>query len=140
MRYFKRIIVPVDGSLYSERAAKKAFALAKKTGVDVLAIFVAENPPSYPDIADLYPEMFESTKRYGLSVLDKIEKMGTKLKVHVITKLKEGHPDQEIIKEARKNDLIIMGCKGRSALSSILIGSVCEKVFHHSSSPVMVVR
>jgi len=137
---FKRIIVPVDGSEYSERAAKKAFILAKKTGVDLLAIFVAENPPSYPDLVGLYPEVLESTKRYGLSVLDEIEKMGSKFGVHVITKLKAGHPDQEIIKEARKNDLIVIGCKGRSGLSSILVGSVCEKVFHHSSSPVMVVR
>ena len=137
---FKRIILPVDGSAYSRRAAKKAFAIGKKTGIDVLAIYVVENPPVYPEMAGWYPEIIESTKRYGLSILDEIEKMGSKVGIHVITKLKEGRPDQEIIKEARKNDLIVMGCKGRSGLSSILVGSVCEKVFHHSSSPVMVVR
>jgi nucleotide-binding universal stress UspA family protein len=137
---FKRIIVPVDGSKYSEKAAKKAFALAKKTGINVLAIYVLENPIVYPEIAGLYPELIESSKKYGLSILNKIEKMGSKFGIHVITKLVEGHPDQEIIKEASKNDLIIMGCKGRSGLSSILVGSVCEKVFRHSSSPVLVVR
>jgi len=137
---FKRIIVPIDGSAYSERAAKKAFALAKKTGTDVLAIYVVENPPAYPEISGWYPEMIESTKRYGLSVLDEIEKMGSKVGIRVVTKLKEGHPEQEIINEARKNDLIVIGCKGKSGLSNILIGSVCEKIFRHSSSPVMIIR
>ena len=140
LKEFKRIILPVDGSEYSSRAAKKAFTLAKGTGTDILAIYVVENLPVYPEIAGWYPEMLESSKRYGLTILDEIEKMGAKNGVVVVTKLKEGHPEQVIIKEARKNDLIVMGCKGRSGLSSILVGSVCEKVFHHSSSPVMVVR
>jgi len=137
---FNRIILPIDGSAYSERVAKKAFALAKKTGTDVVALYVVENPPVYPDISGWYPEMIESTKRYGLSILDEIEKIGSKVGVHVITKLKEGHPEQEIIREAKRNDLVVIGCKGRSGLSSILVGSVCEKVFRHSSSPVMIVR
>ena len=56
------------------------------------------------------------------------------------TKLVEGMPGDHIIKEAKKDDLIIMGCKGRTALSRILVGSVCEKVMHHSKSPVMMIR
>jgi len=138
---FKRIILPVDGSSYSGKATKKAIDLAKKTGIDIVALYVVENPTLvYPEVAGWYPELIESTKKYGLTVLDEIEKMGSKSGIHIVTKLLEGHPDQEIIKEARKNDLIVMGCKGRSGLSNILIGSVCERVFHHSSSPVMIVR
>jgi nucleotide-binding universal stress UspA family protein len=52
----------------------------------------------------------------------------------------EGFPAQEIIKEARKNDLIIMGSKGISALNRIFLGGVAEKVIHHSKSTVMIVR
>lgn len=138
---FKRIIAPVDGSAGSKRAAKKAIALAKETGVDVMAMYVVDDHgPTYPEFVAWYPEMIKSMKNYGFSILDEIKKMGSKVGVNVLTRLVEGHPDQEIIKEARKNDLIVMGCKGRSALSSILVGSVCEKVFHHASSPVMVVR
>jgi nucleotide-binding universal stress UspA family protein len=140
-RNFKRIVLPVDGSNGAKRAAKKAFDLAKETGVNVVAMYVVEDySPTYPELVAWYPEMTKSKKNYGFSVLNKIKKMGSEAGVNVVTKLAEGHPDQEIIKEARKNDLIVMGCKGRSALSSILVGSICEKVFRHASSPLMVIR
>lgn len=138
---FKRIILPVDGSNGAKRAAKRAFALAKETGVDILAIYVIEDfGPTYPELVAWYPDMVKWKKKEGYDILYEIKKMGSKAGVHVVTKIVEGHPYQEIIKEARKNDLIVMGCKGRSALSNILVGSVCEKVFHHSTSPVMIIR
>ena len=141
LKNFRRIVLPVDGSTGAERAAKKALTLAKETGVDVLAMYVVDDSgPTYPEFIAWYTDMIKSEKNYGISVLDKIKKMGSKNSVNVVTKLVRGHPDQEIIKEARKNDLIVMGCKGRSALNSILVGSVCEKVLHHSSSPVMMIR
>jgi len=43
-------------------------------------------------------------------------------------------------KAARKNDLIVMGSKGMTALDRILIGSVSEKVMHHALCPVLIVR
>lgn len=49
-------------------------------------------------------------------------------------------PDNEIINEGKDNDLIVMGSKGRSAIGSVLVGSVSEKVLHHSKSNVMIVR
>jgi nucleotide-binding universal stress UspA family protein len=82
----------------------------------------------------------ETIKKDGMTILDNVKKQGANLGVDVKTKLVEGIPDDQIIKEAKKDDLIIMGCKGRTALSRILVGSVCEKVLHHSKSPVMVIR
>jgi nucleotide-binding universal stress UspA family protein len=87
-----------------------------------------------------YPDIMEIIKKRGKEVLDNIKKQGSKLGVNVKTILIEGIPDDKIIKEAKKEDLIVMGCKGRTALSRILVGSVCEKVLHHSKSPVMVIR
>ena len=80
------------------------------------------------------------SKTYGPKFINDIKKMGSDLGVSVKTKLFVGFPDEEIVKEAGKNDLIVIGCKGHSALSRIFIGSVCEKVLHHSSSPVMIIR
>jgi nucleotide-binding universal stress UspA family protein len=36
--------------------------------------------------------------------------------------------------------LIIMGTRGKSAFQELLIGSVSQKVMHHASCPVMVIR
>ena len=138
---FRRIIAAVDGSKGSKHAAKKAIDLAKDTGVDIVALYVIQEPNEiYPELGTMYPDAITLMKKEGRSFLDEIKKMGSEIGVNVKTKLAMGHPDQEIIKEAGKNDLIVMGCKGKSALSRILMGSVCEKVMHHSSSPVMVIR
>ena len=138
---FNRIIAAVDGSKYSKRAAKKAIDLAKDTDVELTALYVVQGPDAiYPEFDNMYPDAIELMKNEGHSVLDEIKKMGSKEGVNIKTKLVMGYPDEEIITEAGKNDLIIMGCKGRSALSRIFMGSVCEKVMHHSSSPVMVIR
>ena len=147
---FKRIILPIDGSKYSLKAAKKALSLAKETGIDVTAIHVFQIPTNVYStaISDMQPhtssayikDITKSMKKNGVSLLDKIVKMGSDLGVKVKKELVEGIPDDEIIKLANKNDLIIMGYKGHSALGRILVGSVSEKVLHHSDAAVIIVR
>lgn len=138
---FQRIVLPVDGSDGSVRAVKRALSLARETGVDVTALHIMEFPYiASVDLSYTYPDLIEIIKKRGTEVLDEVKKQGSELGVYVKTKLVEGIPDDEIIKEAKKDDLIVMGCKGRTALSRILVGSVCEKVLHHSKSPVMVIR
>lgn len=140
-RDFHRIIVPVDGSESSSRAVNRALALAKETGVDVTAIHVVEYPYlASVDAVSTYPDLLDIMKKQGTTYLDTVKKQGSKLGVSVKTKIVEGIPDDAIIKEAKKDDLIVMGCKGRTALGRILVGSVCEKVVHHSKSPVMIIR
>jgi nucleotide-binding universal stress UspA family protein len=138
---FQRIVLPVDGSDGSARAVAKALSLAKETGADITALYVMEFPYLVSvDLNSSYPDIIEIIKKRGNEVLDTVKKQGLRLGVSVKTKLVEGIPDDQIIKEAKKDDLIVMGCKGRTALSRILVGSVCEKVLHHSKSPVMVIR
>jgi len=138
---FQRIVLPVDGSDGSTRAVEKALSLAKETGVDVTVLHVMEFPyVASVDLSYTYPDIMETIKKEGKTVLDEVKKQGSEMGVHVKTKLVEGIPDDQIIKEAKKDDLIVMGCKGKTALSRILMGSVCEKVLHHSKSPVMVIR
>jgi nucleotide-binding universal stress UspA family protein len=139
---FNKIVLAVDGSDISKKAAKKAFSLAKETGIDVTAIHVV-NVPNYavPTSNTAYMgDVASSMKEHGEKILDETEKMGSKMGVKVKKELVEGTPDDEIIKLANKDDLIIMGCKGHSAIGRILIGSVSEKVLHHSDATVMIVR
>jgi len=138
---FQRIVLPVDGSDGSARAVRKALYLARETGVDVTALHVMDIPYlASIDLNYTYPDLLEIIKKRGDEVLDEVKKQGSKLGVHVKTKLVDGSPDDQIIKEAKRDDLIIMGCKGRTALSRIIVGSVCEKVLHHAKSPVMIIR
>ena len=134
-----RVIVPVDGSDGSKKAAQQALRLAKKTGKDVTAMYVVDTPRLTQTIPDNISIAWETIlEKQGHELLNEIEKIGKKMGVRVIKKLVEGIPDDEIVKEAKKNDIIAMGCKKKSTLDKLLTGSVCEKVIHHSSSPLMI--
>jgi nucleotide-binding universal stress UspA family protein len=148
---FKRIILAVDGSKVSKKAAKKALSLSKKTGINVTAIHVLQVPvPTLPPARvamgsvrtnySYYPELKKTMKEQGESILNEIKEIATSMQTNVKTKIVEGTPDDEIIKFANKNDIIIMGSKGHSTLDRILVGSVSEKVLHHSNATVMIVR
>ncbi|MEN6379538.1 MAG: universal stress protein [Methanofastidiosum sp.] len=147
---FKRIITPVDGSESSKRSAKKAIYLAKKMDVELITLYVVHVPISayvgppyspviYTDNTEI-KEIRKKMKKEGALVLDEIEEMASKVGLTITKKILEGSPDEEIIRISKKDDLIVMGAKGISAIDRIFLGSVSEKVLHNSSSSVMVVR
>lgn len=147
---FKRIITPVDGSESSKRSAKKAIYLAKKMDVELIALYVVHVPISayvgppyspviYTDDNEI-KEIRKKMKKEGALALDEIEAIASKAGLTITKKILEGSPDEEIIRISKKDDLIVMGAKGISALDRIFLGSVSEKVLHNASSSVMVVR
>jgi nucleotide-binding universal stress UspA family protein len=139
---FKRIIVPVDGSESSKRAADKAMNLGKKLGLPVIAMYVIDMDAFSGIISpDQMVTMVKNIlKKEGVGILEKMKKQALEKKVNLQPLLLEGIPDDEIIKEANKDDLIIMGSKGKSTVDRVFIGSVSEKVLHHSNATVMIIR
>jgi nucleotide-binding universal stress UspA family protein len=55
--------------------------------------------------------------------------------------LKEGRPGNEIVDTAKELgiDLIVIGHQGRSALGSLLLGSVAQYVVNHTPCPILVI-
>jgi nucleotide-binding universal stress UspA family protein len=60
----------------------------------------------------------------------------------VDSKVLYGHDREKIVERAKEldADLIIMGAKGRSGLSRLLLGSVSHYVLHRAACSVMIVR
>jgi len=141
-KVFSRIIAAADGSKGSAKAVQKALLLAKETKQPLVALYVIDTPrltETIPpdDVSIIWEEVL---RKEGQNILDDIEKKASKMGVSVEKKLVEGIPEEVIIKEAKKNDLIVMGRKGISAADMILIGSVCEKVTRHTTSQVMLIQ
>ncbi|MCD6474348.1 MAG: universal stress protein [Thermoplasmata archaeon] len=142
-REIGKIIVPVDGSEEAKKAAKKAIYIAKYLKQSITALYVidASLTINYGIGSDmLSPDFSMLLRKEAEIVLNEVAKMGKRNGVRVIKKIVEGIPSEEIIKFANKNDLIVMGSRGRSAIERILIGSVSEKVLHHAPCSVMIVR
>lgn len=57
-----------------------------------------------------------------------------------ITIVAEGEPSEKILDQAKKHevDLIIMGTRTHTEIGQFFLGSVANKVIHHSKVPVMV--
>ncbi|MCC7573955.1 MAG: universal stress protein [Candidatus Methanofastidiosum sp.] len=147
---FKRIITPVDGSESSKRSARKAIYLAKEMDVELIALYVVHVPISayvgppyspviYTDDTEI-KEIRKKMKKEGALLLDEIVSLASASGLKITKKIIEGSPDEEIIKISKKDDLIVMGAKGISAIDRIFLGSVSEKVLHNANSSVMIVR
>ncbi len=139
---FKRVIIAVDGSKKSIKAAKKGIYIAKNLDLDVLAIYVLDK--------SVFETVIPSNKSFehwrsmladeGHKVLNKIDEMGKERNIKVNTEMLSGRPVEELLKHIKKNDLVVMGDKGRNPLDRLFLGSITEKITHHSNSSILIVK
>jgi len=146
---FKHILVPIDGSTLSLRAAKNAVRFAKTHGARITAFYAA--PEYHPNIAgDYLPANFvplavyqSQIKKTADKYLDQIKKLASVGGVACSSLFASNDsPYQAIIQAAkeRKCDLIFMASHGRSGIAGLLIGSETNKVLTHCKLPVLVYR
>ena len=137
---FERIILPIDGSEFAKKAAKKAFSIAKKFDIGVVIICVLD-PFRYSTSHEFFHSYTKIRRDKAEEYIDEIVEIGKSFDVKYTTKLVDGGtPLEEIIKSANSNDLIVLGSKGHSNIERILIGSVSEKVVRHANCSVLIVR
>jgi nucleotide-binding universal stress UspA family protein len=72
----------------------------------------------------------------------KVEELRAEGLDQVVSTAIEGDPAGEIIDLAQRtaNNLIAMSSHGKSGIAQWVLGSVAEKVIHHSRDPVLVIR
>jgi len=126
---YRHILIPTDGSELAQRGVAHGLALAKSEGAKVSFIYVVE--PLLAVTGDF------------ASVLDRAERAAREAGVTCETiQVEQGQPDQAIVAAAEDKgcDLIVMSWHGRSGLSTLLIGSVTNKVLTYAKIPVLVCR
>lgn len=135
----EKMLLPTDGSEFSEGAIREAIALAKTCSSKLLAISVIETNPEYETIAPQLVERAEKEARQHLeSVKDRASKEG--VLCEIITRQGE-EPYKYIIEEATRNkvNIIIMGRRGRTGLKRLMMGSETARVIGHAPCNVLVV-
>jgi nucleotide-binding universal stress UspA family protein len=126
---YRHILIPTDGSELAEIGVAHGLALAKSVGARVSVIYVVE--PLLAVTGDF------------ASVLDRAEKVASEAGVPCETiQVENMQPHQAIVAAAEEKgcDLIVMSWHGRSGLSTLLIGSVTNKVLTYAKIPVVVCR
>ncbi|MGC8965575.1 MAG: universal stress protein [Caldimicrobium sp.] len=138
----RKLLLPVDGSPYSERANERALFLAKAFKASVSILFVVELLfELYETPAELV-NLIETLRNEGEEI---VRKMRLKFKEENIPSeafVVQGNIAEQIIEFSNKEeaDLIVMGSHGKTGLKRLLLGSVTEKVINFGNKPVLVVK
>lgn len=136
---FERILVAVDGSPQSEKTILVAVDLARRYGSVVTVVHVREYERYEGSDVDLGPPVTAEDLVEG--VLARFRAAGVDARGEV-RRVSFGHTAQQIVEVAAGShaDLIIMGSRGMTEWKSLLLGGVANKVVHHATCPVLLVR
>jgi nucleotide-binding universal stress UspA family protein len=136
-----RVIVGVDGSPHSDRALSWACRRAESCGDTVRAVCAWSLGVSGEDWTP-QPGVKPEGQRYAEQILrEAVERLRCDLPAaKVETAVVEGHPGQVLVDMSADADLLVVGSRGRSEVSGLLLGSVSQHSVHRAHCPVTVVR
>lgn len=143
----KKILLPIDGSTASLKAARYAVKIAKQEKAEIICIHAIANlhyPTGFGRLSTIaetfYSEGKKLAEKWFLKVKTIAAKEGVKLKTDIIIDVTS--VAEAIIQYAMKEkvDLIVMGTRGRTGLRTFLIGSIANGVVLYAHCPVLVVR
>lgn len=136
------ILLPVDGSSYSNNATKYAIYLAQKSGAKITAVscyewlgYMHEVPQSVVE------ELRDKVARQAAEVLNKTSTELSQAGLEHETKILSGTPGTMLtnLAKSKEFDLIVMGSHGHSDIAGLFLGSVTHKVLNTIYCPVLVV-
>ena len=137
---FKKILVPLDGSKYSEKAFQRACEIINVFDSEIILLYVVEK--SLPINLLDRKEYLDILTKFGNNTLEKSNKILSKKGISAKILLKEGNIVTEIEKVVKKEkcDLIIVGNKGLGSVTRFLLGSVSNKLAQSSSCSLLIVK
>ncbi|MDO9093294.1 MAG: universal stress protein [Rubrivivax sp.] len=146
---FTHILVPIDGSELSERAAQASLELAQKLGARVTG-FVAEAMAPLPHMGTHVTtylrdtdEHLARTEAHARQVLGEFKAKATERGVPFDGKFKRTEAVDDAIVDAAQEfgcDLIVMVTHGRGAFGELLFGSHTKNVMSRSRLPLLVLH
>lgn len=136
MQDIKRILIAVDNTEDSKKAVRKGIFLAKLLGIKVKIITVND---THHFISSVVIE--EKLKKEATAFLEDFKKIAKDFGVKIETQLIVGNPAEEIVKFAKKDDLIIIAYHDKTkGIDKIMEKSVCRDVVRNAPCSVLVVK
>lgn len=138
------VVVGVDGSDGSRRAAEHAAAIARHWGARLLLVTVVRTPEGWWGIGGAPP----SPEALSAALSAGQQQILTEFEEHLdlegieFSALEElGDPVSRLVQVCESNDadLLVIGRRGAGLAERVILGSVADRLCHHSPCPVMVV-
>ena len=149
----KKVLIALDYDPTAQKVAEVGFSMAKSMNAEITLLHVITDPMfyatsgyspimgfnGYMDMGPVQLESVDGLKNASLQYLNKSRQhLGDKT---IETMVKEGDFADSILETAKElhADIIVIGSHSRKWLENILMGSVTEKVLHHTSIPLFIV-
>ncbi len=148
-----KVLIALDYDVSAQKVAESGYALGKAMKAEITLLHVVTDPVFYAS-KEYSPILgFGGNAEMGQIQLDSVKGLQkaskhflTKTKTHLGDKkikilVKDGEYSDCILEAAKelKVDIIVMGSHSRNWLQSIVLGSVSERVMHHTLVPVFIV-
>ena len=149
---YKKIMVPFDGSKFSEKALEIAIELSKKFNASLYLVTIIGmsrvNPPgaflgSQKKMRKSFDEIKSAIKSESEKMLLEKRSICIKAGIDANYTILGGVTSNLILKLIKKSDidLVVMGSHGLSGFNKIkALGSVSRRISEIASCPVMIIR
>jgi nucleotide-binding universal stress UspA family protein len=141
---FRKILIAVDNSTCSEKAAKTGYGMAQTFGSAVALVNIIEPMPATINqdltLAPVFLDTYDNTEENSHELLKEIEKrFGEGIETTYLSVVDSAA--HGIINQAEEwgADLIVIGTYGRTGLYHFLMGSVAEHVARKAACPVLII-
>jgi nucleotide-binding universal stress UspA family protein len=136
----KKILVAIDGSAPAMHACRTAVHLAEASHGEVTLAYVVPQVLIPAEVPFAAGELAEEAVKAGEILLEQAAKeLGQPGMRRVCL---TGSPAERLteLADAENFDLVVVGSKGRGAVSRMLVGSTTDRLVHICKKPVLVVR
>jgi nucleotide-binding universal stress UspA family protein len=136
---FKKVLVGIDGSENSKRAAFAAAELAELFHGSVTLVSVVK--PGEYSLAVEDKAFIENLKEFHNDLVETVKDEIKRPGIEVDTKIELGTPWKELVRVASQGNynLLVVGSRGIGQVAEFLIGSNSTRAVQHSEIPVLVV-
>jgi nucleotide-binding universal stress UspA family protein len=138
------VVVGADGSEVSDAAIAYAFQQASGLGSPLTAVHAWLEPLTGSVMGSVLPlkeDPVAYTKDQEILLAESLAGWSEKYPdVDVRRRVVHSHPVRALVEAAAGAELLVVGCRGRGAVRSLLLGSVSHGVLHLATTPVAVVH
>jgi nucleotide-binding universal stress UspA family protein len=142
---FRNILVSIDGSPHSDRALREAIDIADCTHARLTILTAVPNPAgraitpiaAAAAIESLATELEQESQKILRQAVERVPASVPVRTILTHDPIRVALHDQIA---TDSYDLLVMGSRGRGAITASLLGSVSHYALHHSKIPVLIVH
>ena len=137
---YRKILVAYDGSESSKKAFDAALDIAAGDGAELYVLSVVRTLEVADEVET--EAVIENSRQYHSKLLAPLQHLVSSRGIKGHFEVTVGHPAEQILYDSDRHDvdLIVVGHRGRSKFTRLLLGSISKHVVQYANRAVLVVR